>query len=84
MFIHATTQHVFFLVVNQTRNMAHEKKHMIFIFYSLLTWYIAPLVCKSAGLKADDKVHFALGFALSLFLYEKYGKDIIDGKKAAY
>ena len=58
----------------------------VLIFYSLLTWFIGPQVSDKLLKKNENRkeIGMCLGFAISMFLYFKYGKNIIEGKSKSY
>uniref|UniRef100_A0A6C0F9C1 Uncharacterized protein n=1 Tax=viral metagenome TaxID=1070528 RepID=A0A6C0F9C1_9ZZZZ len=56
---------------------------MTMIFYSILTYFIGPLVTRNVfSLKGSENciVGFTLGFALSVILWAIWGKTIADMK----
>ena len=48
----------------------------VYLFYSLLTWYLAPLLLERAG-RTNKTEGFVVGFAASIALYEAMGKKFI-------
>ena len=56
-----------------------DRRHAVFAFYHLLTWYAAPMAFKRMGKEDQDIEAFIVGFLLSLALYKKVGKKYIDG-----
>lgn len=56
---------------------------MVMIFYSALTFFIAPMATFKYTKNMDDPcmMGFIIGFVVSIGLWHFYGKDLILGKK---
>ncbi len=57
-------------------HLTNSKTIMIMIFYSLLTFFIAPLITRPFMNDHPDQciAGFLLGFTISIFLWMKYGR----------
>ena len=53
-----------------------KKEHQVYIFYSLLTWYLLPFIYTKIGREKKEEA-FIVGFIISMILYVNYGKDYI-------
>ena len=64
----------------------NSKEAGVLIFYSLLTWFIGPRVGEKllGETKNKKELGMCLGFIASMFLYFKYGKNLIEGKSKNY
>ncbi len=57
-------------------HLTNSKTIMIMIFYSLLTFFIGPLITRPFMNDHPDQciAGFLLGFTISIFLWMKYGR----------
>ena len=57
-------------------HLTNPKTIMIMIFYSLLTFFIGPLITRPFMNDHPDQciAGFLLGFTISIFLWMKYGR----------
>ena len=55
----------------------NNKKHQVYIFYSLLTWYLLPFIYTKIGREEKEEA-FVVGFIISMILYINYGKYYIN------
>ena len=58
-----------------------DRQHIVFAFYHVLTWYIAPIVYKRIVKDGKDVHAYFAGFLVSIALYEYVGKAYIEDKK---
>lgn len=61
--------------------MLSAREIQVMLFYSLLTWFVAPWVAQRVGGSGDErkKIGFVAGFAASMLLYHAYGRAYIQG-----
>ena len=50
----------------------------IYVFYSLLTWFVTPALAQK--LKRSNEEGFIAGFLVSMLLYHYFGKKMINKK----
>lgn len=64
---------------SHTMSESENRKHMIFVLYHAITWYAAPIVIQKSNMDLTDTHAHILGFLVSIYLYETYGKKYIAG-----
>ena len=59
--------------------MLSARELQVMLFYSLLTWFVAPWLAQRAGGGGDERkrIGFVAGFAASMLLYHAYGRAYI-------
>lgn len=59
-------------------HLSTNNRIMAMIFYSVLTFFVTPLLTSPFFEEHDDRciAGFVLGFAISILLWMKFGKDL--------
>tara|TARA_B100001175_G_scaffold312017_1_gene317327 strand:+ start:479 stop:661 length:183 start_codon:yes stop_codon:yes gene_type:complete len=59
-------------------HLSSKGRIMAMIFYSILTFFITPLLTSPLYPEHNDRciAGFVLGFAISIMLWMKFGKDL--------
>ena len=61
-------------------HLSNNKVIVVMVFYSLLTYFIGPLITRPFMNEHPDQcvAGFLLGFTISVFLWMKYGRKLAN------